>query len=57
MGEFKSFIQFVKERGGVWASKDVYFTQTRDCYIADYRPDYPNQTEKDKTIILNHIRN
>lgn len=55
MGEFKKFIQFVKEHGDIWKSEDVYFTQTRNCYIADYRSDYPNQNKKDETIILNHI--
>lgn len=50
MGDFKAFQGNIRRKGGIWASEDVYFCQTRDYYIADYRPNYPKFSDADKTI-------
>ena len=31
-----------------------YFSQTREAYYADYRPSYPQKTNADFTIVLDH---
>lgn len=50
MQGFKQFMNDVRALGGPWASDDVYFTQMRDEYSADYRPEYPASTHKDMLI-------
>ena len=54
MSDFKNFKNKVKALGGVWASEDTYFSQTRDEYCAEYRPSYPSSTNRD--MILKDIR-
>lgn len=33
-------------------NQEWYFNQSRDCYYADYRPNYPEKTAADFTIVL-----
>jgi hypothetical protein len=54
MSDFKIFQDKVKALCGVWASEDTYFTQTRDEYCAEYRPCYPEHTNRD--MIIKDIR-
>lgn len=50
MSDFKWFKKQVKAKGGKWATDDVYFTQTRDFYFADYFPEYPERSSRDDSI-------
>ena len=52
---FHSFKQMVRERGGVWYSRDVYFTQFRDGWSAAYMPDYPLRSSEDQAISYNWL--
>lgn len=45
--EFKRVILYAAKSADPW-----YFSQTKDGYYADYRPDYPNKTAADFTIYL-----
>ena len=47
--DFKSAILTAAKVKDNW-----YFTQTRDCYYADYRPSYPEKTAADFTVMLDH---
>ena len=31
-----------------------YFSQTKECYYADYKPQYPDKTPADFTVAVNH---
>lgn len=47
---FRGFRQLIVQtaaNAGHW-----YFSQTRDGYYADYRPEYPNKTAADFTVYL-----
>ena len=47
---FRGFKQLILQAA---ASADPwYFSQTKDGYYADYRPDYPNKTAADFTVYL-----
>ena len=35
MTGFKYFHRVIKEKGGIWNSDDVYFSQIRGCIFAD----------------------
>ena len=51
MGNFKDFKNNIAELGGVWNNQNnVYFSQQRDCYAAEYRPRYPLSSKKDIII-------
>jgi hypothetical protein len=54
MSKFKEFINSITWLGGVWSSNDVYFSQQRDQYAADYRPKYPDCSPDDMTINCHH---
>lgn len=45
--EFKQLILYAAKSADPW-----YFSQTREGYYADYRPDYPNNTAADFTVYL-----
>ena len=47
---YKDFKEKVKSLGGIWATRDVYFTQTRDSYYASYKPAYPDSSPEDAVI-------
>ena len=47
---YKDFKETVKSLGGVWATEDVYFTQTRDGHYASYKPMYPSASTEDAVI-------
>ncbi len=49
---FKDFRIHIGSRLGI---ADVYFSQTKDFYYADYRPNYPERTSADLLISYNHI--
>ena len=44
---FKQLILYAAKRADPWR-----FSQTKDGYYADYRPDYPNKTAADFTVYL-----
>lgn len=50
MSKFTMFQYKIKNIGGVWASNDVYFMQTRDSYSAAYKPCYPKSSPRDMII-------
>lgn len=51
MSDFKEFKDLVLSLPGVWQeSKNVYFSQMRDGYLAAYKPSYPEGTKKDMTL-------
>ena len=54
---FSQFKSAVRDRGGVWASSDVYFSQFRDSYTAAYLPAYPKSSTEDTSIDFCHIDN
>lgn len=47
--KFKSLI--INSAGN---NTDWYFSQSKNCYFADYRPNYPEKTAADFTIVLDH---
>lgn len=50
---FTSFRQFqanIREKGGIWAGDDVYFSQYRDGFSASYKPNFPNHSSEDCAI-------
>ena len=47
--DFKSLI--INAAGG---NKNWHFAQSCYCYFADYRPNYPEKTAADFTIVLDH---
>ena len=55
IGGYKWFVRTVKSKGGIWAKKDVYFSQMRDFYIANYSLNYPEKSDHDQTLEFNHI--
>ena len=56
MTGFKFIQRVVKGKGGIWSSDDVYFSQTRDTYEAAYLPKYPEKSDYDQTISINHVK-
>ena len=54
MTGFKQFKVAVKSKGGIWASRDVYYSQTRDTYAAHYAPTYPDKSPLEQTLVYNH---
>lgn len=50
MSNFLMFKDKIYHLGGKWASKDVFFMQTRDSYSAAYKPNYPNGSLQDMII-------
>lgn len=53
LSDFYWFKRQIREKGGIWSSKHVYFSQTRDGYTAAYLPCYPQKSEEDKVISRN----
>lgn len=41
---------FKKVDKGILDMENIYFSQTRDMYYADYKPNYPEKTNGDFTI-------
>lgn len=52
---FYTFKKSIREKGGIWQSDDVHFTQFRDGYSALYNPNYPEHSELDCAISYNWI--
>lgn len=52
---FRNFKESVREKGGIWASDDVYFTQFRDGYSASYKPHCPEHSAEDCAISYNWL--
>lgn len=51
VSSFKEFRSDVKTfLGFPWDTDDVYFSQHRDCYVASYKPGYPESTSNDMVI-------
>lgn len=50
MGNFTDFQRIIRSIGGVWNSENVYFSQTRDSYVAAFKPQYPTSTQQDMLI-------
>lgn len=50
MTGFKYFQKIVREKGGIWSTDDVYFSQFKDSYQAAYLPGYPEKTPLDQVI-------
>lgn len=51
--DFHNFKNNVREKGGIWASDDVYFSQFRDGFSATYKPKYPEHSPDDCSISYN----
>lgn len=47
---FRIFKEIVRNLGGVWTGKSVYFSQTQSQYTAAYLPEYPAKSREDSTI-------
>lgn len=52
MSDFKKFQKDIRKLGGIWDSDFVYFSQFLTSYYADYRPYYPDSSDKDISIAL-----
>lgn len=53
---FYDFKKSVLEKGGIWATENVYFTQFRDGYVAHYEPNFPYHTpDLDCSIIYDWL--
>lgn len=50
MKEFKNFVVDKCKELGILDMENIYFSQTRDMYYADYKPNYPEKTNGDFTI-------
>lgn len=51
MKEFKNFVVDKCKELGILDMENIYFSQTRDMYYADYKPNYP---EKQMEILQLH---
>jgi len=47
---FSKFKIIIRSLGGVWASSNVYFSQTQCEYSAGYLPAYPDTSKEDSSI-------
>lgn len=52
MKEFKKFVIDKCKESGVLDTENIYFSQTRDIYYADYKPNYPEK----KMVTLQFLR-
>jgi len=52
MSDFKKFQEDIRKLGGIWNTDSVYFNQFLKGYYADYRPYYPDSSDKDISIAL-----
>ena len=50
MKEFKQFVLGKCKEFGILDTENIYFSQTKDVYYADYKPKYPEKTNGDFTI-------
>lgn len=50
MKEFKKLVLGKCKGFGILDTENIYFSQTRDMYYADYKPKYPEKTNGDFTI-------
>ena len=50
MSNFKLFQINVKEVGYPWNGENIYYSQVKDGYYADYKPSYPDKTKEDMFI-------
>ena len=54
--DMQNFQRNIREKGGIWASDDVYFTQFRDGFSASYRPCFPERSPEDCSISYDWIK-
>ena len=47
--DFKEMILAASKNAEEW-----FFSQSRDCWFADYKPNYPEKTAADFTIVCDH---
>ena len=50
MKEFKKFVLGKCKESGISDTENISFSQTRNMYYADYKPNYPETTNGDFTI-------
>lgn len=50
MKKFKKLVLGKCKEFGILDTENIYFSQTRDMYYADYKPKYPEKTNGDFTI-------
>lgn len=50
MKEFKEFVLDKCKEWDILDTENIYFSQTRYMYYADYKPNYPEKTNCDFTI-------
>lgn len=55
INSFKDFKKYIKEKGGVWSTSGVYFSQMRDCYVAYYMPNYPDMSPDDVSVVYDYV--
>lgn len=51
MGKFKAFVENKSHEWEGTHIDDIYFSQTRDRYYADYKPCYPEKSNADFYIV------
>lgn len=51
MDKFKAFVENKTHEWEGICNDDIYFSQTRDRYYADYKPCYPQKTSADFYIV------
>lgn len=54
--DFENFKKNVREKGGIWASNDVHFTEFADGFAASYKPDFPEHSKEDCAISYNYVK-
>ena len=56
---FQTFKQLILNKCKTWEidTEDIYFNQTRDNYYADYKPEYPNKSGADFTVVKDIWKN
>lgn len=56
---FQTFKRLILNKCKTWGidTEDIYFNQTRDNYYADYKPEYPNKSGADFTVVKDIWKN
>lgn len=56
---FQTFKRLILNKCKTWEidTEDIYFNQTRDNYYADYKPEYPNKSGADFTVVKDIWKN
>ena len=53
---FRQFQANIREKGGIWAGEDVYFSQYRDGFGASYQPNFPYHSPEDCAISYSWLK-